>query len=217
MASWMIHLRIAQALSDKRKDLPLIPLIMGNLAPDSGVPTDDGHGFIPDKHISHFSFTDDRGKMHIHPEKFEAQYLSAPPQDMVAYSFYIGYYTHLVTDRQWIEEIYPLGIASFPALYQGDKKIFAATIKADWYDMDFKFLKAHPDFPAWAIYQNAPPFKNQFLDFFSEDAIESRKSVIMEFYQRGIKAYAERKNHLTDDDLSAFVDKTVSLVLDRFA
>lgn len=220
MASWMIHLRIAQAMLDRGGDLLPIPFIMGNLAPDSGVPADDGYSFIPDKHISHFSYTDERGKMHIHPEKFAEQYLAAPCHDREAHSFYLGYYAHLVTDRQWIEEIYALGIAAFPELHCGDKRVFAARIKADWYDMDYAFLKEHSQFPAWVAYQKAPFFPNRYLDFFSEAAFEGRKAFILDFYRRGVAEYTERKNHLSRRDLEVFVTETADRVLeaaDRFS
>ena len=213
MASWMIHLRVAQAILDKQSMLSPLHFIMGNLAPDSGVPAPDGEGFIPDKHISHFSYTDDLGKMHIHPETFAGQYLSFPQEDIQAYSFYLGYYAHLVTDRQWIEDIYSLGIAAFPALHQRDKRTFAATIKTDWYDMDYLFLREHPDFPAWISYRDAPPFVNSYVDFFSADAFEARKGFIIDFYRRGVAEYVERKTHLSEEDLVAFVNATAEQVL----
>ena len=42
MATWMTHLRIADNLLDRIPDLSPIEFIMGNLAPDSGVPNPDG-------------------------------------------------------------------------------------------------------------------------------------------------------------------------------
>ena len=59
MASWMIHFRVAQAMLD-RGALGEDPeralseaFVMGNIAPDSGVPTPEG-GYSPDKNTSHF-------------------------------------------------------------------------------------------------------------------------------------------------------------------
>ena len=39
MASWMIHLRIADKLLDKIPNLSPIEFLMGSMAPDSGIPT----------------------------------------------------------------------------------------------------------------------------------------------------------------------------------
>lgn len=41
MASWMIHLRIADKLLDKLTNITTTEFIMGNIAPDSGVPNED--------------------------------------------------------------------------------------------------------------------------------------------------------------------------------
>ena len=41
MASWMIHLRVADLLMDKIPGLDEIAFVMGNIAPDSGVPNAD--------------------------------------------------------------------------------------------------------------------------------------------------------------------------------
>ncbi len=214
MASWMIHLRVAQAILDQHDDLQPIPFIMGNLAPDSGVPSSDGCSYIPDKHVSHFSYTDELGKMHIHPETFAKQYFPSSATFGDADSFYLGYYAHLVTDRLWIDEIYPLGIKAFPELHSTDKPAFTATIKRDWYDMDYAFLKEHPLFPAWVTYSNAPPFPNRYVDFFSEDAFEARKEFILGFYDSGVAGYIERKTHLSAEALEAFVVATAGRVHD---
>lgn len=41
MASWMVHIRIADLLLNKFKKLEETEFVMGNIAPDSGVPSDD--------------------------------------------------------------------------------------------------------------------------------------------------------------------------------
>ena len=54
MASWMIHLRIADQLTDRIKDLDETSFIMGNIAPDSGVPSADWTVYNPPKSVSHY-------------------------------------------------------------------------------------------------------------------------------------------------------------------
>ena len=55
MASWMVHLRIADNLLSRMPHLSPIEFIMGNMAPDSGVPNADWSAFSPPTRISHFS------------------------------------------------------------------------------------------------------------------------------------------------------------------
>jgi hypothetical protein len=40
MATWMVHLRIADKLLNKIKGLSYTEFVVGNIAPDSGVPND---------------------------------------------------------------------------------------------------------------------------------------------------------------------------------
>ncbi len=61
MASWMIHLRVAQGIYEKLNLVHKHEFVMGNIAPDSGVPTADGTGFVPDAGVSHFRTVDENG------------------------------------------------------------------------------------------------------------------------------------------------------------
>ena len=54
MASWMVHLRIADILLNEIPNLSAQEFIVGNIAPDSGVPNKDWSQFTPSTTISHF-------------------------------------------------------------------------------------------------------------------------------------------------------------------
>ena len=54
MASWMVHLRVADELLKKIENLDEKAFVMGNIAPDSGVPNEDWTVFQPPKDVSHF-------------------------------------------------------------------------------------------------------------------------------------------------------------------
>lgn len=108
MASWMIHLRVAQQLY-RRLNIEFInEFVLGNIAPDSGVPTEDGSGFSPDASVSHFRSLDDNGIKNIHEEKFIQQYFTPAHRQSYSpkeYAFFLGYLTHLLTDKIWAREI----------------------------------------------------------------------------------------------------------------
>ena len=61
MASWMIHLRVAQGIYRQLGLKHIDEFIMGNIAPDSGIPTADGTGYQPDAEVSHFRTIDQNG------------------------------------------------------------------------------------------------------------------------------------------------------------
>ena len=47
MASWMVHLRIADRLLDSLPGLSAVDFVVGNIAPDSGIPNEDWSELSP--------------------------------------------------------------------------------------------------------------------------------------------------------------------------
>lgn len=82
--------------------------VLGNIAPDSGIPSKDGSGFIPDAAVSHFRSLDENGIKNIHEEQFIWRYFT--PAHRLSYSkkedaIFLGYLTHLLTDKIRAREI----------------------------------------------------------------------------------------------------------------
>ncbi len=214
MASWMIHFRIAQALLDAN----LFPasrrweveeaFVMGNIAPDSGVPAEDGLHYIPAKSVSHFHVRNTRGFKECDLAAFTARYLTPSPNDPVARAFYLGYLAHLYTDNQWVEKIGLPARCLFSHEFKDNYADPHGRVKTDWYTLDCLYLKAHPDLHAYRLFAEAPPFVNRYVDFYAEDAFESRKSFILDFYRRGVAEVAERETYLSMEELDAFVRET---------
>ncbi|MDF2506068.1 MAG: hypothetical protein K0R06_3563, partial [Clostridium sp.] len=72
--------------------------LVGNIGPDSGVPNEDWSEFSPPKVISHWY--DKAGR--IDSEDFRVKYLSDTSKyTAIEKSFYLGYYTHLLSDIEW--------------------------------------------------------------------------------------------------------------------
>lgn len=104
MASWIIHLRVAQELMERTKIECVTEFIMGNIAPDSGVPNEDGSGFVPSSEVSHYNQKDENGIKGVHEEVFIENYLLKEHRKQYTkeqYTFYLGYLTHLLTDKLW--------------------------------------------------------------------------------------------------------------------
>ena len=102
MATWMVHLRVAEQMLEVFPRLERQEFIVGNIAPDSGVPNEDWSVFTPDTNTSHFK-TD--GEIDI--PKFLNKYMTG--EKWAAYgekakSFFLGYYVHLLTDELWRDE-----------------------------------------------------------------------------------------------------------------
>lgn len=217
MASWMIHLRIAQGIYTKLQLEHRTEFIMGNIAPDSGVPAVDGTGFVPDTEVSHFRIVDENGRKAVHDDLFVAQYFTKEKRircSEKAYAFYLGYWVHLLTDKLWSRMIVQGAKERYSDLYQQDATAFWEKIKGDWYDLDFLYLKKYPEFEAFRIYEGIKEFKNSYLDFFAEDAFIRKKEVIIEFYRKGVEALAERETYISPEELDTFVEYAVNEIIE---
>nr|MBQ8245216.1 zinc dependent phospholipase C family protein [Oscillospiraceae bacterium] len=213
MASWMVHLRIADKLLEQIPGLSPIEFIVGNIAPDSGVPNEDWSAFSPPYAVSHFK----TGTQKAGPEAFAAKYFTPDQRAKYtprAYGFYLGYLTHLLTDRLWSEKI---ALPSFRKHIGGEPPFRGPqvdTIKEDWYDLDFKYLRDHPGFRAFRVYLGAVGFRNEFLEEFSPDAIDNRRQYITSFYLQGKENLDREYPYLAEAEMDAFVEEAAKAILD---
>lgn len=209
MATWMVHLRIADKLLDQIPNLLQTEFIVGNIAPDSGIPNEDWSVFTPSGDISHFKTTDTDGLKDIHINEYVERYFTLEQKkqyDGKQTSFYLGYLTHLLTDMMWANQIVRPGIYKFKELFEKDRTKGIWTMKEDWYDLDFLFLKKYPDFRAFSIYENAVGFENEYLDFFSVGAFDNRREYITGFYREEKEGLEREYPYLNENDMNCFVD-----------
>ena len=209
MASWMIHLRIADKLLDKIPDLSPIEFIMGSMAPDSGVPNEDWSAFSPSTAVSHYRTDNGTSKKHIDISAYVNQYFT--PEHIAAYtgqqySFYLGYYTHLLTDMLWSKLVARPTRQKFPDTGW-------AEIKEDWYDLDFLYLKKHPGFRAFRAYLGSVGFLNTYIDFFAPDAFDNRREYITSFYLQENDHLDREYPYLTEEEADSFVNQSVESIL----
>lgn len=217
MASWMVHLRIADKLLDSIPDLSPIEFLVGNMAPDSGVPNEDWSSFTPPYPISHFKTGDEKAG----PEAFAAKYFTPQQRgsyDPRQYSFYLGYLSHLLTDKLWSRDIarpsFAKHIGGEPP-YRGPK---VSEIKEDWYDLDYKYLRDHPGFRAFRAYLGAVGFRNDFMEEFESDAFDNRRVYITDFYLQGKENLDREYAYLKESEMDAFVEGAaaeISAILHR--
>ena len=211
MASWIIHLRIADKLLDKIPDLAPIEFIMGNMAPDSGVPNEDWSAFSPSTAVSHYRVDDGKGRKLIEVHRYEQDFFTPELRKSYndqQYSFYLGYYTHLLTDVLWSELIAWPVREKFPSASWDE-------IKEDWYDQDFLYIKKHPGFRAFRAYLGSVGFVNRYLDFFAPDAFDNRREYITSFYLQKQENLDREYLYLTEAEAPAFVDQSVSEILSK--
>ena len=219
MASWIIHLLVAQQLYKKLHIEPTDTFVLGNIAPDSGVPTADGTGFTPDAAISHFRSLDKNGIKNIHEDLFIARHFTPEHRSSYTkeeYTFFLGYLAHLLTDKLWARDIVYPAKEKQGALFQNNRELFWQTVKKDWYDLDFMYLKANPAFEAFRIYRENPNIQNTYVEFFAENAFEERRRFILDFYANGAANIVEHDTYLSKEELDHFVLSSAKEISDRF-
>lgn len=176
MASWMVHLRIADGLLDDFGVRNTEQFVVGNIAPDCGEMDSEGN-YIPEKYITHWQKS--KSNDETRADEFYEKYIARGTNDQ---SFYLGYYCHLITDILWKKNIFLPVRERFADKFEKDKN-FIWEIKADWYGLDHLFLTEHPDFRAFGILESVKSFPNRYLDYYSENAIEKQIRYITAFYK----------------------------------
>ena len=209
MASWMIHLRIADKLLDKIPALSPIEFIMGNMAPDSGIPNEDWSAFSPSTAISHYRVDDGHGRKVIEVHRYLRDFFTPEHRKSYneqQYSFYLGYYIHLLTDVLWSELVAWPVREKYPHAGWNE-------IKEDWYAQDFLYLRKHPGFRAFRAYLGSVGFVNRYMDFFAPDAFDNRRAYITSFYLQSQENLDREYRYLTEEDANSFVEQAVSSIL----
>ena len=215
MASWMIHLRIADTLLDRIGNLSAEEFIMGNIAPDSGVPNEDCSKFTPSTVVSHFRRDNGTGKKKVDIPAFIDQYFTAEQRcnyDAKSYSVFLGYLTHLLTDCLWSDRIAHPTMDKYIA--DNDPQM-VAKIKDDWYDLDYLYLRNNPDFRGFKISKDIDCFPNTDMNIFSPDAFDNRRAYIVGFYQQENNNLDREYPYLTKEDADRFVEEASREILHK--
>lgn len=215
MASWMVHLRIADKLLNEISNLSATEFVVGNIAPDSGIPNEDWSAFTPSGDVSHYKTTDKDGLKDIHLNQYVEQFFTTEQSGKYSSkqkSFYLGYLTHLLTDIIWVNLIVRPSKDKFKYLYDKDKTEWIWTLKKDWYDLDFLFINKNPDFRSFSIYKNAVGFDNNYMDFFSKDAFENRRKYITGFYSGERENLDREYTYLKEEEMDRFVDESAEKI-----
>ena len=180
MASWMVHLRVAQALSAPFTGTPqeATAYYVGSVGPDCGA------------YIAENVF--DPPTQETHAPKARA--------------FYAAYYIHLLTDRAWVRDIVePVRAASGTAF--GTPEDIALTLeqKKDWYGLDMQFLAENPAFEPLQVLAGAGGFLNEYLPYYGPHALAAQMKNIVEYYRMGTTPQGRVYRWLTKQGMDAFI------------
>jgi len=205
MATWGLHLRLAEAVLNRGYDLDEAMFAVGNIGPDCGVPNEDWSAFDPPSEVSHWKVSAKGG---IESEKFYDAYLGRGIEDYGQKSFLIGYYVHLLTDIAFtklykeMKEKNPL----YAPLQENPKFIW--TIKEDWYDLDHVYFRDHPDSLFHRVFQHVTQVPN-YLNYYPEGAILRQVKNITAYYKEPSDNLDRDYIYLSSEVMNQFIEDTV--------
>jgi hypothetical protein len=191
LATWLAHLRIAEKVKERIPGIILPYLMIGSIAPDSGVPDETYRNYNPPKEITHFS-TKEEDKRFIDLESFFEKYLATSKiitRSDSTRSFLWGYYFHLIADSIWNDRYF----LPYKTLYDAEnhsEKDFISVMRDEIYALDFMYLQQNGD----EIIQKFKEIKPD-LNFFNE----FKPSYIYECKQR-ITDYYENDQYTLDGE-----------------
>jgi hypothetical protein len=217
MASWIVHLRVAERILEEIEGLDWDQFGLGSVAPDSGIPDEKWEKFDPPAEILHFQPPDKvpgDGARRCKDLEFYRKHLRAvewPGNEVDRFSFYLGYFFHLLVDNLWSEKIGSPTIKLYESKYKEEyenENTFRQKVKGDWYSLDFIHVREYPQSFFWQTFLNSE-VTSTFLDFLPEDALKQRVDYIKTFYQRDdedVDKLLDRPfEFLTKERMDAFV------------
>lgn len=150
MATCLTHLRVAEKIKERVKDVDIDYLMAGSIAPDSG-----------GKELTHF-YKGKNEDQYIDLKCFYNRHLR--PENLFirsdkTRSFYWGYYFHLIVDNLWNERYYK----PMKKDYKGGDN-FTYLFKQEMEALDYKYLEQHPQDNVFAKFKSM----NVNLEFFND-------------------------------------------------
>ncbi len=178
MATWIMHLRVAEKLRNLLGDLDETAYYVGAIAPDSGKMVDD-FTYLPPKDVSHWKRDDVSYEQRFWDNtQFYKKYCENE-KDIFRKSLCWGYYVHVLTDTIYVRDII------HPYINKHGKPHWRENItdiRKGWYEIDFRFLAENPDFIPFQMIKKTEPFDNSFLDYFAPNDVYERIRNAIDLY-----------------------------------
>lgn len=206
MATWVSHFRITDYFLRNLENLSEKEFIVGNIGPDCGEPNSDWSKFTPSNEITHWR--NEESEFGVDLDGFYYQFLAKPNR---YFSFYLGYYIHLLADIEWGEQIYHPKKLQYKAEFDRSDR-FIWVMKKDWYDLDHLFLRENPAFDVFTVFSMIDEFPNKYLDYYSDTAIIRQIKYILNFYKSFIGNLEHEFMYLAKEEMDKYIGKACAVI-----
>jgi hypothetical protein len=142
-----------------------------------------------------------------------------PKEGIQKYSFRFGFFTHLICDLLWAKYLMPATKELCRDLLAEDELKAWSAIKEDWYGLDQRYNRAHPEGLFWQVIHKTPS-PPSYLPFVNEKALHQQYDHIRRFYgQPDAEWFIERPfPYLNEATMARVVSDTTHatlLILDK--
>ena len=210
MATWVVHFRIADYFLDNLDVAPR-EFVVGSIAPDCGYGKKDSIGeFIPPPIVTHWSPSGRKSDCRY--KDFYNEYLKKKDKKEKDYSFYLGYYIHLLTDIMWSCKIFAPTKVIYREQYAKDPD-FIHIIKKDWNDLDFKYLSLHPDLRTYRLLKETDEVKD-YLPYYEPGQLTVQSRFIVDYYEKGILHHNFNRSfeYLKPAEIDSFISSACDVI-----
>jgi len=182
MATWIVHLRIAERLLGELAGLDAAAFALGNIAPDSGIPDENWEHFDPPPKVTHFQVEHPRYRsadLAFYREQLLPLRNASP--DAALFSLRLGYFFHLITDNLWYQRVGKPAMDRWRGDFADDAAFWSA-IKGDWYGLDHVYVRAHPESLFWRVFVQCR-YERDDLPFLPPQAVRRQLAYIQDWYR----------------------------------
>lgn len=232
MATWIMHMRVADRAAEKYPMLDRRAFCVGNIAPDCNVENETWDSFTPPRQVTHWMSAE--RKTVSDGDVFLTEYVLARRDRIRSreeYSFLLGYYSHLLTDgayqlfirnRERVDAVWRRIRADenlsrraegFDETWNSVKKIFSREEREAEIDcFDAEYLASNPGSSYLTVILPLREFPD-YMDYLPENCIV-RKIGVMGYLPSASPDVSPVV--VTRDEYGRFADSTVGLIAAKF-
>ena len=209
MPTWANHFRIADKLLPHIQNLNTDYFVIGNIAPDCGIPTGRPGEYAPPTGATHFT------KEYLYSKKTDCNYACIYEKyirdetDRNKRSFFIGYYAHLFADCYYANHLF----VPIETQYGDFRKneVLRQTVAAERNNIDFLFFQNNVS-PSFELFRRCDGFHEPYPEWYQNDEISRQMKNIVRHYTVN-KPVEMVYRYLTPEIMSEFADTVSNLLL----
>lgn len=179
MATWLMHLRVAERVKEHLGEIDETAYYVGSIAPDSGRMVDN-FTYLPPKDVSHWKRDGVSYEQRFEDNADFFRKYGENERDIYKRSLFLGYYIHILVDTIYVRDII------HPFIEKNGKPFWRANIeeiRAGWYELDYRFLCENSNYYPLSVINGVREFENDYFDYFTKDDITERINFASELYK----------------------------------